>query len=97
MAEFVSRIESEITMEFDNDLSLRNYVAPQGAPVSITREEYRKLIEELAEKDFIINHAEDEKRGRMQRISELEKENSELRRRVAELEKRMGDDVDEGI
>lgn len=73
----------------DND-----FLASGELTVTITLEEYRKLVEKCATRDYCINEAEKDKYTREHDNEELRKENAELKAELYELQKQAGDDAE---
>lgn len=71
----------------DND-----FLASGELTVTITLEEYRKLVEKCATRDYCINEAEKDKYTRENENEELRKENAELKAELYELQKQAADD-----
>lgn len=62
--------------------NLKDFVAPQEITVTITLNEYRELVKEVATKEKDINEANKDKYTR-------EAENDKLRKEVAELKSKL--------
>ena len=68
-----------------------DFLASGELTVTITLEEYRKLVEKCATREYCINEAEKDKYVRESENEELRKENAELKAELYELQKRVGD------
>lgn len=74
----------------DND-----FLASGELTVTITLEEYRKLVEKCATREYCIHEAEKDKYVRESENEELRKENAELKAELYELQKQVGDDEED--
>ena len=81
--------------KLDNYGSNNNdFLASGELTVTITLEEYRKLVKDCATRDYCINEAEKDKYTREHENEELRKENAELKAELYELQKQAGDDAE---
>lgn len=74
----------------DND-----FLASGELTVTITLEEYRRLVRECATREYCISEAEKDKYTREHENEELRKENAELKAELYELQKQIGDDEED--
>lgn len=73
--------EKKVSSYYDG--SARDNFAIEGEiTVTITLAEYRKLIKEVATKEYDIKKAETDKYERNNKITALEKENAELKQKL---------------
>ena len=87
MTEPVSNQPVYYTKDFDNyNNSTDNYVANQELTVTITLNEYRKLIGTSATSEKKISEANSEKYEAQRESEKLQKENAELKSRIYELQ-----------
>ena len=81
--------------KLDNYGSNNNdFLASGELTVTITLEEYRKLVRDCATRDYCINEAEKDKYTRDHENEELRKENAELKAELYELQKQASDDAE---
>ena len=73
----------------DND-----FLASGELTVTITLEEYRRLVRECATREYCIDEAEKDKYTRERENEELRKENAELKAELYELQKQVGGDAE---
>lgn len=87
MTEQMTTTQTYYTKDFNDYNSTQdNFVANQELTVTITLNEYRKLIESSAVTEKRISEANSEKYKAQREIEKLSKENSELKAKVYELQ-----------
>lgn len=87
MSETIKTTEHYYTKDFNSyNNSEDNFVANQELTITITLNEYRKLIQEVAKKEADIEGAKREKWKAQSDKSDLEKEIEALRNKVYQLQ-----------
>ena len=87
MSETIKTTEHYYTKEFNSyNNSENNFVANQELTITITLNEYRKLIQEVARKEADIEEAKREKWKAQNVKSDLEKEIETLREKIYQLQ-----------
>ena len=82
--------------KFDGYMSssdLHNFIAPQEITVTITLSEYRELVQKVATRQADIDKAESDRYERNRKIEALEREVSELKAKIYELQNPEEDEI----
>lgn len=72
-----------------------DFLASGELTVTITLEEYRRLVKDCATREYCINEAEKDKYTREHDNEELRKENAELKAELYELQKQFAEDAED--